>query len=199
MFPLESPVMVSPFSANATHNTYFGFSCFYTERERLHFLAGVRNTVDVSLSLYFWTSAQSSCSHSCTSNRPCLLVRVVPSTVQKLMCDFPQVTIKLASMGWNTAASTESLEHCKQMKACISFLNQPLSLQESARTKLYECIQGELVRTRGLRHLDISQLFLLLPVPDWQDVIVGIVHSAEEGAAVLRETQGHFLKACVLL
>lgn len=25
--------MASPFSANATHNTYFGFSCFYSEKQ----------------------------------------------------------------------------------------------------------------------------------------------------------------------
>lgn len=36
--------------------------------------------------------------------------------VQKLMWDFPQVTIRLSSMGWNTAASTESLEHCRDGK-----------------------------------------------------------------------------------
>lgn len=47
--------------------------------------------------------------------------------------------------------------------------------------------QGKEVKCQGLGYLDISQLFLLLPVPDRQDVIVGIVHSAEEGAAVLRE------------
>lgn len=28
MFPLESPVMVSPFSAKVTHKTNLGFSCF---------------------------------------------------------------------------------------------------------------------------------------------------------------------------
>lgn len=62
--------------------------------------------------------------YSCdTSNRPCLLVRVFPSMVQKLMWDFPQVTIRLVSMGWNTAASTESLEHCRDrsQEAIVSF------------------------------------------------------------------------------
>lgn len=29
MFPLESPVMVFPFSANVTHSTNLGFSCFW--------------------------------------------------------------------------------------------------------------------------------------------------------------------------
>lgn len=38
--------------------------------------------------------------------------------------------------------------------------------------------------TRG--YLDLSQLLLLLPVPDGQDVIVGIVHGAQEGATILR-------------
>lgn len=60
----------------------------------------------------FW----SSCCQGFTSNRPCLLVRVLPSMVQKLMWDFPQVTIRLASMGWNTAANTESLEHCRDRR-----------------------------------------------------------------------------------
>ena len=40
---------------------------------------------------------------------------------------------------------------------------------------------------RGSRYLYISQLLLLLPVPDRQDVIVSVVHCAEEGAAVLTE------------
>lgn len=51
-----------------------------------------------------------------TSNRPCFFTRVLESMVQKLMWDFPQVTIRLSSMGWNTAASTESLEHCRDGK-----------------------------------------------------------------------------------
>lgn len=34
-------------------------------------------------------------------------------------------------------------------------------------------------------HLDLSQLLLLLPVPNRQDVVVGVVHGAEERAAVL--------------
>lgn len=38
--------------------------------------------------------------------------------------------------------------------------------------------------TRG--YLDLSQLLLLLPVPNRQDVIVGVIHSAQEGATVLR-------------
>lgn len=38
--------------------------------------------------------------------------------------------------------------------------------------------------TRG--YLDLSQLLLLLPVPNRQDVIVGIIHSAQERAAVLK-------------
>ncbi|KAF3847355.1 hypothetical protein F7725_020383, partial [Dissostichus mawsoni] len=62
-----------------------------------------------------------------TSNRPCLLVRVLPSMVQKLMSGY----------------------------------------------------------------LNISQLLLLLPVPHTQDVVVGVVRSAEEGAAVLRENKDH--------
>jgi len=42
---------------------------------------------------------------------------------------------------------------------------------------------------QGSGYLDVSQLLLLLPVPDRQEVVVGIVHSAEEGAAVLRGEQ----------
>lgn len=33
MFPLESPVMASPFSAKATHSTYLGFSCFWEGKD----------------------------------------------------------------------------------------------------------------------------------------------------------------------
>lgn len=54
--------------------------------------------------------------------------------------------------------------------------------------KLYNWDQGQMIR--GSRYLYVSQLLLLLPVPDRQDVIVGIVHSAEEGAAVLTEQWG---------
>ena len=38
----------------------------------------------------------------------------------------------------------------------------------------------------GDQYLDLSQLLLLLPVPDGQDVIVGIVHSTEEGTTILK-------------
>lgn len=34
-------------------------------------------------------------------------------------------------------------------------------------------------------YLDLSQLLLLLPVPNGQDVIVGVVHSTQERAAIL--------------
>lgn len=34
MFPLESPVMVFPFSANVTHSTNLGFSCFCREDKK---------------------------------------------------------------------------------------------------------------------------------------------------------------------
>lgn len=51
--------------------------------------------------------------------------------------------------------------------------------------KLYNWDRGQMIR--GSRYLYVSQLLLLLPVPDRQDVIVGIVHSAEEGAAILTE------------
>lgn len=54
--------------------------------------------------------------------------------------------------------------------------------------KLYNWDQDQMIR--GSRYLYVSQLLLLLPVPDRQDVIVGIVHSAEEGAAVLTEQWG---------
>ena len=40
--------------------------------------------------------------------------------------------------------------------------------------------------TRG--YLDLSQLLVLLPVPHRQDVIVGIIHSTQEGATIL---EGH--------
>lgn len=53
-----------------------------------------------------------------------------------------------------------------------------------------KCDHAQMVKGQGSGYLDISQLLLLLPVPDRQDVVVGIVHSAEEGAAVLREKQG---------
>lgn len=36
MFPLESPVMVSPFSAKVTHNTNLGFSCFCKKCKKTH-------------------------------------------------------------------------------------------------------------------------------------------------------------------
>lgn len=62
--------------------------------------------------------------------------------------------------------------------------------------QLHECDQGQMVKAQGSGYLDISQLLLLLPVPDRQDVIVGIVHSAEEGAAVLREKQGKYI-SCI--
>lgn len=45
---------------------------------------------------------------------------------------------------------------------------------------------GQGQQKEGGGYLDVSQLLLLLPVPHSQDVIVGIVHGAEEGAAVLR-------------
>lgn len=35
-------------------------------------------------------------------------------------------------------------------------------------------------------YLDVSDLLLLLPVPDRQHVVIGVVHSAEEGATVLK-------------
>ena len=34
MFPLESPVMASPFSAKVTHNTNLGFSCFCKKQQK---------------------------------------------------------------------------------------------------------------------------------------------------------------------
>lgn len=36
------------------------------------------------------------------------------------------------------------------------------------------------------QHLHFRQVLLLLPVPHGQDVIVGIIHGAEEGPAVLK-------------
>lgn len=109
-----------------------------------------------------------------TSNRPCLFTRVLESMVQKLMWDFPQVTIRLSSMGWNTAASTESLEHCRDGK------------HEGKRLVSLRIVEQTQIRTKDLfGYLDLSQLLLLLPVPNGQDVIVGIVHSTQEGAAVL--------------
>lgn len=47
---------------------------------------------------------------------------------------------------------------------------------------------------RGSGYLHISQLFLLLPVPHRQDVIVGIVHGAEEAASVLGNTHSSHKK-----
>jgi len=47
------------------------------------------------------------------SNIPLRLYRVPPaSSVQKLMWPLPQVTIWLRSNGWNSAATTVSIEHC---------------------------------------------------------------------------------------
>lgn len=53
--------------------------------------------------------------------------------------------------------------------------------------QLYEQDRDQVVTGSG--YLDLSHLLLLLPVPDRQDVIIGIIHSAEEGAAVLIEKQ----------
>lgn len=39
---------------------------------------------------------------------------------------------------------------------------------------------------KASEYLDISQLLLLLPVPNRQDVIVSVIHSAEVRAAILR-------------
>lgn len=50
--------------------------------------------------------------------------------------------------------------------------------------KLYEYDHSQNVKAS--EHLDISQLLLLLPVPNRQDVIVGVVHSTEVCAAILR-------------
>lgn len=63
-----------------------------------------------------------------TSKSPCLLASVAPSRLQKLMCDFPQVTIRFASIGWNTAASTESLEHCKNAKVHLAFRKNAIKM-----------------------------------------------------------------------
>lgn len=38
---------------------------------------------------------------------------------------------------------------------------------------------------KASNHLDLSQLLLLLPVPNRQDVIVGVIHGAQERTAVL--------------
>lgn len=48
-----------------------------------------------------------------TSKMPCRLLRLPPSRVQKWMWDFPQVMSRVGSVGWNVAASTDSLEHCR--------------------------------------------------------------------------------------
>lgn len=50
--------------------------------------------------------------------------------------------------------------------------------------KLYEYDYSQNIK--ALEYLDISQLLLLLPVPNRQDVIVSVVHSAEVRAAILR-------------
>lgn len=50
--------------------------------------------------------------------------------------------------------------------------------------KLYKYDHSQNVKAS--EHLDISQLLLLLPVPNRQDVIVSVVHSAEVRAAILR-------------
>lgn len=51
------------------------------------------------------------------SNIPLRLYRVPPaSSVQKLMWPLPHVTIWLRSSGWNSAATTVSMEHCKSNK-----------------------------------------------------------------------------------
>lgn len=89
--------------------------------------------------------------------------------VQKLMWDFPQVTIRLSSMGWNTAARTESLEHCRDRNH-----------EENA-----DCSTNANLENGPSGYLDFGQLFLLLPVPNRQDVIVGIIHSTQECATIL--------------
>lgn len=50
--------------------------------------------------------------------------------------------------------------------------------------KLYEYNHSKNVKAS--EYLDISQLLLLLPVPNRQDVIVSVVHSAEVRTAILR-------------
>lgn len=74
-------------------------------------------------------------------------------------------------MGWNTAASTESLEHCRDRR------------HEEEGSALCSANANPERGTGG--YLDLSQLLLLLPVPNRQDVIVGIIHSTQEGAAIL--------------
>lgn len=66
-----------------------------------------------------------------------------------------------------------------------------LQRQEASRAHSFSVcnIAILLFTVKGSGYLDISQLLLLLPVPNRQDVIVGIVHSAEECAAVLTGKQ----------
>lgn len=58
-------------------------------------------------------------------------------------------------------------------------------MEPGDKIRIQLCTWVRANRRRG-GYLDVSQLLLLLPVPHSQDVIVGIVHGAEEGAAVLR-------------
>lgn len=135
MFPLESPVIASPFSAKAMQRTYLGFSCFWKNTKNMNTLnkiiinvprflcygdfeckikfhmQAINSKISLNADISLLVILKSKCNK--TSNSPWRFVRVLPSIVQKLMWDFPQVTIRLASMGWKTAPSTESLEHCK--------------------------------------------------------------------------------------
>lgn len=109
------------------------------------------------------------------SNIPLRLYKVLPaSNVQKLMCPLPQVTIWLRSRGWNSAATTVSIEAWKKQnknRLTLSFL--------------LDIFVAEVATNLGLR--DLMTLVGLLPVPYGYVVVITFVDGAQKTTAVLFE------------
>ena len=107
MFPLESPVMMSPFSLKQRHTTNFGRStlCKHQLRPLLWMWIDWNN----------WNYLSSRWGFLVTSKEPGtrLSVSELPSSVQNVTLLLPHVIMRLGTEGWNSQAKTASGPHYK--------------------------------------------------------------------------------------
>lgn len=109
-----------------------------------------------------------------TPKIPCLRASAFPFQLQKKMWDFPQVTMVFWSVGWNSTTRTTSLVVCKNT-AFEHRWNTLEPIKTGAVTKTWA-------------HLDLCYLWLLLPIPDCQHVVVTVINHTQVPTRILRDT-----------
>ena len=199
MFPLESPVIASPFSAKVTHSTNLGFSCFCNTRTHILYLDVHRPKSHHKLSwsnfivLWVWQfvdvlqtglASWPACLSPGSRNRDVTCHRW-PRCCCLSGGSLQQTLTRWSTEPKHTERETSSADEDKEVDTIFALNNYKKAV---SNTFIHVYMQYS---THMHSYLDLSQFVLSLPVPHRQHVIVGVVHNTQCVSSVLTNRNRH--------